>query len=261
MSESLAPCVIEDNVATITLNRPEVLNAANIPLLIELKAGMQRAIDEHCRCLVITGAGRGFCAGQDLSGGSGQSQGAASLGAILGDHYYPIILALRKLPMPSIAAINGVAAGGGLALSLACDVRIVADNARLTAAFAKIGLVPDVGMAWSLPRLVGRANANRFIMRAEPISAADALAMGMVDEVVPSADFRDRVQAYAKEIAAGPTVAYALARQLMDAAETLSLDQVLGLEIAAQREAGASVDHKDAVAAFFEKRPPKFRGR
>lgn len=250
-------------VATVTLNRPDVLNALTPPLLTALHDAIHRAEDDKCRCLVITGEGRGFCAGQDLNAilADYDGDGSPDLEALLREFYHPVVRGIRRLNMPVVAAINGVAAGAGLSIALACDTRIAIEGARLSTAFTRIGLVPDAGMAWTLPRLVGTAQANRLVMRSEPVSAKDALAIGLVDEVVPGDQFRARVAAVASELAAGPTRAFVLSRKLQDEAATCSLDTLLDLEAGMQLEAGRTADHRSAVAAFLEKRPATFEGR
>jgi len=262
VTETLVRYEIDGGVATITLNRPGVLNALNRPLLTDLHDAIHRAQDEHARCLVLTGEGRGFCAGQDLADiRADYDNGAPDLEALLREYYHPVVRGIRGATMPVLAALNGVAAGAGLSLALACDLRIASEAARLTTAFTGIGLVPDAGMAWTLPRLVGAANATRLVMRPGPISAAEALSMGLVDEVAPPDEFSARVAALAAELAAGPTRAFVLSRQLMDEAATSPLDRLLDLEAGAQLEAGQTEDHRNAIAAFLEKRPATFEGR
>ena len=250
-------------VATVTLNRPDVLNALTRPLLTALHDALHRAEADGCRCLVLTGDGRGFCAGQDLADirADYDGDGSPDLEALLREFYHPVVRGIRRLGMPVVAAINGVAAGAGLSLALACDFRIAIESARLTTAFTRIGLVPDAGMAWTLPRLVGVAQANRLVMRSQPVSAEEALAIGLIDEVVAGDQFGSRVDTFASELAAGPTRAFVLSRKLQDEAATATLDTLLDLEAGAQLEAGRTADHRNAVSAFLEKRPPAFEGR
>jgi 2-(1,2-epoxy-1,2-dihydrophenyl)acetyl-CoA isomerase len=252
-----------EGVAVITLNRPEVLNAFTPAMLHALHESLHRAQSEGQRAVLLSGAGRGFSAGQDLASIQGDyaNGGAPDFVALLREHFHPVLRGIRSIPMPVVAAVNGVAAGAGMSVALACDIRIAADNARFATAFMKIGLVPDAGMAYTLPRLVGAGRANWLLLQADPLDAVTALDWGLVDKVVPAADLADEAFAFARKLAAGPTQAFALTRSLVDSAATTSFDHLLDIEADAQAAAGATEDHKSAVAAFLAKQPPAFKGR
>ncbi len=251
-----------EGVAVITLNRPEVLNALTPVMLGALHEALHRAQDDGQRAVLITGAGRGFSAGQDLASIQDQyATGGPDFVALLRENFHPVLRGIRGLKLPVIAAVNGVAAGAGMSLALACDLRIAADNARFATAFTKIGLVPDAGMAYTLPRLVGMGRASRLLLQAEPIDAQAALDMGLVDVVVPAAELATESFALAAKMAAGPTRAFVLTRRLLDSGVTNSFDHLLDLEADVQAEAGATEEHKAAVAAFLAKQPPSFKGK
>jgi 2-(1,2-epoxy-1,2-dihydrophenyl)acetyl-CoA isomerase len=244
---------------SITLNRPERLNALTVEMADALSAALDAAeADESCRALLITGAGRAFCAGQDLTAIVGIAP--AEIGNLL-DHYNPLIGKLRGLPMPVVCAVNGVAAGAGANLALACDIVLAGEGASFVQAFARIGLVPDCGGTWFLPRLVGMARARALAMLAEPLPAATAAEWGMIWRVVADDRLMEEGQALAARLAVGATIGLALTKRALDAAEANDLDQQLDLERDLQEEAGASPDHGEGVRAFLEKRPPAFTGR
>ena len=244
-------------VQTITLNRPSVLNALDLAMQERLAAALERAAQPDVRALVITGAGRGFCVGQDV----GEfPRDAAAVGELLGRHFNPAIRALRGLRKPVIAAINGPAAGAGLALALACDLRLAAASASLVPAFAGIGLVPDSGLSHTLPRLIGSAAAFDWIVSGRPIAAPEAAAMGLVTRVVEDADLAAATDALATQLAAGPTAAIGLTKELIGRSLESSLDDQLGEEARLQAIAAAGADFAEGVAAFLEKRPPRFTG-
>jgi 2-(1,2-epoxy-1,2-dihydrophenyl)acetyl-CoA isomerase len=251
-----------EGVAVITLNRPEVLNAFTPAMLGALHASLHRAVAGGQRAVLLTGAGRGFSAGQDLASIQGDyaDGGAPDFVALLREHFHPVLRGIRTIPMPVIAAVNGVAAGAGMSVALACDIRIAADNARFATSFTKIGLVPDAGMAYTLPRLVGAGRANWLLMQADPLDAATALDWGMVDKVVPAADLAGEAFELARKLAAGPTQAFVLTRNLLDSAASTSFDHLLDIEADVQAAAGATADHKSAVASFLAKQPPTFKG-
>ena len=263
MGESAVLYEARDGVVTVTLNRPDVLNAFTPEMLAELRSSLQRAADEGQRCLLLTGSGRGFSAGMDLASIQHQytDGGGPDFVSLLADNFHPVVKALVELPMPTVAAVNGVAAGAGMSLTLVCDTRIAAEGARFATAFTRIGLVPDSGMAYTLPRLVGAGRAMQMMAGAEPVDAAAALAMGLVDRVVPAAELAEQAFAFAQRLASGPTQAYVLTRRLVNEAMTLSLDQLLELEARLQAEAGATDDHRGAVDAFLKKQPATFAGR
>jgi len=244
-------------VQTITLNRPAVLNALDLAMHERLAAALDRAAQPDVRALVITGAGRGFCVGQDV----GEfPRNAAAVGELLSRHFNPAIRALRGLRKPVIAAINGPAAGAGLALALACDLRLAAASASLVPAFAGIGLVPDSGLSHTLPRLIGSAAAFDWIVSGRRIAAPEAAAMGLVTRVVEDAELAAETLALATALAAGPTAAIGLTKELIGRSLESSLDDQLDEEARLQAIAAAGDDFAEGVAAFLGKRPPRFTG-
>lgn len=259
MSETTSEVLVTHDgaVQTITLNRPDVLNALDLDMHERLAAALDRAAQPDVRALVITGAGRGFCVGQDV----GEfPRDAAAVGELLRQHFNPAIRALRGLPKPAIAAINGPAAGAGLALALACDLRLAAASASLVPAFGRIGLVPDSGLSHTLPRLIGSAAAFDWMVSGRSIPAPEAEAMGLVTRVVEDADLAAETDALAAELAAGPTAAIGLTKQLIGRSLESSLDDQLDEEARLQAIAAAGDDFAEGVAAFLEKRPPRFTG-
>ena len=249
---------LSDGVATITLNRPESLNALNAVMRAELLAALKAAgRDDAVRAVVITGEGRAFCSGADLRGGSGER----AFRRVLTAEYHPLITAVRELPKPVIAAVNGVAAGAGMSLALACDLVYAADDARFVLAFLRIGLVPDSGLTRTLVRALGRHRAAALIFRGEPLVAVEAQAVGLVNGVVPADQLSAAVRAAAASLASGPTAAIGLAKRAINHAEDALLSESLGMEAALQELAGRTQDHAEGVAAFSEKREPRFIGR
>lgn len=247
-----------DGVATITLSRPDSLNALNAAMRGELLAAFKAlARDDSVRAVVLTGEGRGFCSGADLRGGRGELE----FRRVVTAEYNPLVRAIRDLPKPVIAAVNGVAAGAGVSLALACDLVYAAEEARFILAFVKIGLVPDSGSTRTLVRALGRHRAAQLIFTGEPFSAIEAHAGGLVNAVVPAADLAEAVREVAARLADGPTRAMGLAKRLINEAEDASLDQSLATEAALQELAGRTEDHAEGVAAFGEKREPRFVGR
>ncbi len=252
----------EAGVATLTLNRPESLNALTGAMHGELKAAIDRAAaDSDVRCLVITGAGRGFCSGADLVSSSVVSDGVPDLGKTLETHYNPLIRKLRDLPKPIIAAVNGVAAGAGANIALACDLVLAARSSLFIQAFCKIGLIPDAGGTWLLPRHVGRARAAGLALLGDKLPAEQAEAWGLIWKVVDDDKLMDEATKLARHLATQPTKALGLIKQALSAAETNTLDAQLDLERDLQTVAGRSDDFREGVAAFREKRPPRFTGR
>ncbi len=250
---------IDGAVATLTLDRPAALNALTVPLKIALLAELERiATDRTIRSVILTGAGRAFCAGQDLA--ERDAPDAAPLETELRDRYNPIVLALRSLPQPVVAAINGVAAGAGASLAFACDLRIAAADARFVLAFGRIGLVPDSGATWFLPRLVGTARAAELALLGDPVDAETALRIGLVHRVVPTADLATEARALADRLAASAPRAVAMTKAALDRSWALTLDEALDEEARLQGIAGATADHREGLAAFREKRPPRFTG-
>lgn len=248
--------VRREAVLTITLNRPDVLNAFDESMHDGLRAALAEAGDDAVRAVVITGAGRGFCVGQDVAALTSPE----AVGALLRDRFHPNMLALRALRKPVIAAVNGAAAGAGLALAAACDVRICARTAVFVPAFVSIGLVPDSGATYFLSRILGPARALEWMASGRRLSADDALAWGLVSEAVEPADLAGRGGALADELAALPTAAIALHKQLFDRAPQNTLAEQLELEASLQIAAAGTADFAEGVAAFREKRAPRFRG-
>jgi 2-(1,2-epoxy-1,2-dihydrophenyl)acetyl-CoA isomerase len=245
-------------VLTITLNRPEVLNAFNAALHATLAAALEEARAEDVRALVITGAGRGFCVGQDLTE---FREASGDIRERLRSTYHPNILAIRALEKPVIAAVNGAAAGAGLSLACACDVRIAADSASFIPAFIGIGLVPDSGGSFFVHRLLGYARAFGWMTSNRKLPAAEAEAWGLVSEVVRADDLPERAAELAHRYAALPTRAIGMTKRLFDHAANATLEQQLELEARLQAEATRSEDFAEGVAAFLEKREPQFTGR
>jgi 2-(1,2-epoxy-1,2-dihydrophenyl)acetyl-CoA isomerase len=248
-------------VLTLTLNRPDRMNAFTEEMHLELRAQLDRARTEaEVRAVLITGAGRGFCAGQDL-GERDPRKGRSDLGHTIGNFYNPLIRQIRALEMPVVAAVNGVAAGAGANIALACDIVLAADSARFIQAFSKLGLVPDAGGSWSLTRLLGEARAKGLALTAEPLSAAQAVDWGLIWKAVPDDTLMPEAEALAGRLAAGPTLGLGQTKRAIQAASTNPLDTQLELELELQRRAGFSDDYAEGVAAFLDKRQPEFRGR
>ncbi len=247
-----------DAVAVITLNRPAVMNALNRQMRAELRHALDAA-GRSARVMVLTGAGRAFCSGQDL--GDGGRADRLNLDQVLRDEYEPLLRAIVDAPVPVIAAVNGVAAGAGANLALAADVVIAAESAAFVQAFARIGLVPDAGGSWILPRAVGLPRAMGAALFAERIEARRAADWGMIWEAVADAEFAGHWRARAGQLAEGPTLAYRETRKLLRASAGRTLDQQLDAEASAQAECGRSRDFTEGVLAFLEKRPARYEGR
>lgn len=249
----------DSGVATITLNRPEALNSLTVPMKQALLAAFREVEREAAaRAVILTGAGRAFCAGQDLR--ERLEPGAAPLGEEVRERYNPIVRAMRSLPKPIVGAINGVAAGAGASLAMGCDLRIASDGASFALAFGRVGLVPDSGATWLLPRLVGAARAAEMALLNEPVSAADALRIGLVSRVVPVAELATEARSIAARLAAGAPRAVALTKQALNASWDRDLDAALDDEAELQDQAGRTRDHAEGMAAFLEKRQPRFTG-
>ena len=257
MAEAGLRVEVADGVATITLDRPAALNALTIPLKVALlRAFATIAVDRSVRAVVLTGAGRAFCAGQDLR--ERLEPGAPSLGDELRERYNPIVRAMRALPQPIVGAINGVAAGAGASLAFACDIRVAGDGASFVLAFGRIGLIPDTGATWTLPRLVGLAKASELALLNDPLSAADAARIGLVSKVVPDDALLEEARAMALKLAAGAPAALAATKRLLEDGLSSDLEAALAAETNAQDRLGGARDHAEGIAAFMEKRPPRF---
>jgi enoyl-CoA hydratase/carnithine racemase len=261
MSDSISYDV-DGAVATITLNRPDALNALTVEMKVALREALERASEDAAvRAVVLTGAGRGFCVGQDLrEHADGLAAGDLALRTVR-DHYNPIVRALAAMPKPVIAAVNGPAAGAGASLAFACDFRLASDKANFMMAFARVGLGPDTGASWTLQRLVGYGRAMAMLMLAEPVSAEQALEMGLVNAVVPGDTLAGAAAELAAKLAAGPTVAYAGIRRAMETAAHADLATALETEAEVQAECGKTADHRNATEAFLAKQQPTFSGR
>ena len=252
---------LKEGIYIITLNRPEVYNAFNEQLTTDLiNAFKEVAKNDEMRCVVLTGAGKAFCSGQDLKDAP-SGNGKRSLRDSLERRYNPLIRAMRNLPKPIIAAINGVAAGAGCSLALACDYRICSDSAKLIEVFVRIGLVPDSGSSWFLVKYLGIAKAFELAATGEDVSAQKALDLGLVNQVVPSDKLLEETMKVAKAFATGPTKAYGYIKKMMDKAASMSLDEALDYEVYMQEAAGRTEDYTNAVAAFREKKKAEFKGK
>jgi 2-(1,2-epoxy-1,2-dihydrophenyl)acetyl-CoA isomerase len=253
---------ISNDVARLTFNRPDRLNSFNSEMHAEVRDALGRVAADGARVLVITGAGRGFCAGQDLNDRA-VAPGAqpADLGASIVKNYKPLVLALRGLQMPVIAAVNGVAAGAGANIALACDLVIAARSATFVQAFCKLGLVPDSGGTWSLPRLIGNARAMGLALLGDKLPAEQAAQWGLIWRCVEDAELTAVVDGLATQLAAAPTRGLARTKQAIYEGWGRTLEGQLDIERDYQRELGYSADYAEGVAAFTQKRPPQFTGR
>lgn len=254
---------ITDGIARLTLNRPERLNSFNTTMHGEVRTALASLADgSAARVLVLTGAGRGFCAGQDLGDRAVAPGGTAvDLGDSIEKNYKPLVMTLRNLPMPVIAAVNGVAAGAGANIALACDLVVATKSASFVQAFAKLGLVPDSGGTWFLPRLVGTARAMGLAFLADKLGAEQAAQWGLIWRCVEDAEFAGVVDALARQLAAAPTRGLARTKQAIYESWGRSLEQQIDVERDFQSELGYTADYVEGVAAFGEKRTPKFTGK
>ena len=252
----------QGSVLRLTLNRPDVLNAFNLVMARELQGALDEAASERdIRAVLLTGAGRAFCAGQDLASVPfGDGQPAPDLGNFVRDQYNPIVTRIRALEKPVVCAVNGVAAGAGANLALACDIVLASSAASFIQSFAKIGLIPDSGGTWTLPRLVGNARAAGLMMLGDKLSADDALAWGMIWKVCEPDNLLAEAAALAESLSTQPTRALGLIKRLLNASVANGLDEQLALEEAMQREAGTTADFREGVEAFLARRKPVFRG-
>ena len=245
----------------LTLHRPDKLNSFNDEMHFALRAALEGALADGKRGILLTGAGRGFCAGQDLGDRDpSKMDGPPDLGETLRTYYNPLVRLIREAEMPVICAVNGVAAGAGANLALACDIVLAADTARFIQSFAHVGLVPDAGGSWNLTRLLGPARARALAMTGEPVSAAKAVDWGMIWKCCPADELMAEARALTERLANGPTLGFAHVKKAIDAASTNSLDAQLALEAEFQKVCGASADYAEGVSAFLQKRQPAFRG-
>jgi len=251
---------ISENIATITFQRPEKFNS----FVREMALDFQDALDsiaqnEQVRCVVITGSGKAFCAGQDLQ--EATDPDGPALSKIVSEHYNPVILKIRELKKPVIAAVNGVAAGAGANIALACDIVVATESASFIQAFSKIGLIPDSGGTYTLPRLIGLQRASALMMMGDKVSATDALQMGMIYKVFPNETFADEVRKMALQLASMPTLGLAYTKMALNQTFSNNMEQQLQLEDELQTLAGNTEDYKEGTGAFLEKRVPKFMGK
>ena len=254
---------VADGVATLTLNRPDKLNSFTSAMHAEVRDALSRVKEDgSARCLLLTGAGRGFCAGQDLSDRAvAPGQEMPDLGQSIETNYNPLVRSLRALEMPVIAAVNGVAAGAGANIAFACDLVLAGRSASFIQAFCKLGLVPDSGGTWFLPRLVGTQRAMALAMLGEKVTAEEAERLGMIYKAVDDAELMPAATALARQLATQPTKGLALIKKAIYASTTNTLDEQLDLERDLQRAAGRTADYREGVAAFLEKRAPRFEGK
>lgn len=241
----------------VSLNRPQVLNALTLEMLGELQTALKEAADDSVRAVLLTGEGRGFCSGADLSATTLDKDTPS----IVETYYNPVATALASLPKPVIAAVNGVAAGAGLSLALACDLRVLAESAVLTLGFSRIGLVMDASMSYTLPRLVGPARALELAYTGRKVNADEALELGLGELILPAEGFSEKAAAFAQTLAEGPTQSYARIKAQVAVSLDNTLETQLGLEARLQGEASQTADFAEGVRAFAEKRTPVFRGR
>ena len=254
---------ITDGVATLTLNRPDKLNSFTQAMHDEVRHALHKVgADKSVRVFVLTGAGRGFCAGQDLSDRAVEPGARpVDLGDSVEKNYAPLVLALRALPMPVICAVNGVAAGAGANIALACDIVLAAKSASFVEVFCKLGLIPDTGGTYFLPRLIGSARAMGLAMLGDKLSAEKAEAWGLIWKAVPDDELAAETQAMARHFASAPTKGLAFTKQALYASPHNTLQQQLTLECGMMSELGRSDDYREGVAAFMEKRAPQFKGQ
>ena len=252
---------LSEGIYTITLNRPEVYNAFNEQLTTDLQDAFKEAAkNDEIRVVVVTGAGKAFCSGQDLKDAP-TGGGKRSLRDSLERRYNPLIRAIRKLPKPVIASVDGVAAGAGASLALACDYRIMSENAKLIEVFVRIGLVPDSGSSWFLVKNCGVAKAFELAATGDDIPAKKAVELSLANQAVPADQLEAETLKVAQAFATGPTKAYGYIKRMMDRCAAMSLDEALDYEVFMQEAAGRTEDYQNAVAAFREKRKPEYKGQ
>lgn len=250
----------ENGVATLKLNRPEVFNSFNQKMAFDLQKALDDCEkDETIRCIVISGEGKAFCAGQDLA--EATDPNGPELKSIVKDHYNPIIVRLRNIEKPIIAAVNGVAAGAGANIALACDIVFAKESASFIQAFSKIGLIPDSGGTFMLPRLIGWQKASALMMTGDKVSAIEAVAMNMIYKAIPDLEFYETISTFATRMAQMPTKGLGITKRALNASLTNNLEEQLAVEGKLQTEAGSTHDFNEGTQAFLEKRLPDFKGR
>jgi 2-(1,2-epoxy-1,2-dihydrophenyl)acetyl-CoA isomerase len=253
---------VDEGVATITLNRPDAMNSLTTQMRVELLAAVERAADDaSARAVILTGAGKAFCVGQDLREHADTLERGLGLADTVRMHYNPIVWKITSMGKPVVAAVNGVAAGAGASLAFACDFRVAAASAKFVMAFTGIGLAPDSGASWTLQRLVGPARARELLLLGEVVDAARALELGLVMRTVPTAEVPSTARDLAVRLAQGPTLAYAATKRALTFAATHSLSESLELEAEVQEACAATADHANATKAFLLKEQPVFEGR
>lgn len=267
----MADCVlydVSDGLATITINRPDAMNAMNTEAKVALRdAARAAAADDAARAVLLTASGtRAFCVGQDLKEHIGhlaadRESGSSLTMSTVAEHYNPIVRALAGMPKPVVAGVNGVAAGAGFGFALAADFRVVADTASFTTAFAGVALTADSGVSWTLPRLIGASRAADLLLFPRPVKAQEAFDLGIANRLVPADSLHAEAEAVARALASGPTVAYAAIKESLARGASHSLSEALNHEDVLQTRAGASADHSIAVQAFLDKQPPRYLGR
>lgn len=251
----------EDRFLEITLNRPERLNSFNDEMHLALRAALEKAGKSAARAILLTGAGRAFCSGQDLNARAPETlDGPPDLGQTLITFYNPLIRQIRRLDIPVVCAVNGVAAGAGSSIALACDIVLAAESARFIQSFAKVGLIPDAGGTWSLTRLVGEARAKALALTTEPLTASKAAEWGLIWKAVPDERLLGEARSLVRQLADGPTISLGMTKKAIQAAQTNSMDAQLDLEAEYQKICGMIPDYAEGVSAFLNKRAPRFRG-
>lgn len=250
-----------ENWVEITLNRPERLNSFNDEMHGALRAALENARDTHMRAVLLTGAGRGFCAGQDLGDRDpSKMTSPPDLGATVRTYYGPLVRLIRSLKCPVVCAVNGVAAGAGANLALACDIVLAAQSAKFIQSFSKVGLIPDTGGSWHLPHLIGEARAKGLALTAQPLPAEQAAEWGLIWKAIPDAELMNEARTMATTFANGPTLGLGLSKNAIQKASTHTLDEQLELEADYMKICGESGDYAEGVSAFLEKRTPRFKG-